>query len=208
MNLEIEATFVEVDKAQLRKKLKNIGAELIQPETLMRRVVFSVGPTSFARVRDEGKRIVLTYKNHFSNGLTGTEEINVEVDNYENTIALLKACGLKVKSQEDSYRESWKVHDVEIDIDTWPWIPSYVEIEGPTTDDVESTATLLGFDMKNAIIGSVDEVYKLYYDVTNEIINFKLPVIKFTDAPDIITKALRQEPLAPATQTANPKISK
>ncbi len=205
MNLEIEATFLEINKDELRSKLRAAGAKLVRPEILMRRVVFDISKHAFARVRDEGDRIVLTYKNHHDNTLTGTEELNVEVSDYEQTIAILKACGLHAKSDEDSYRESWKLGNVEIDIDTWPWIPSYVEIEGETTSDVEAAASKLGFDMKDAVIGSVDEVYKLYYDVTSADINFGLPEIKFTDAPTKIASKLRPVPLAPATMHANPK---
>ncbi len=205
MDLEIEATFVDIDKDKLRIKLNAIGAKLIQPETLMRRVVFNVNAHSFIRVHNEGKRIILTYKNHLNNTITGTEEINVEVSDYEKTIAILKAGGLKPKSEEDSYREKWQLDDVEIDIDTWPWIPSYVEIEGPSEEKVRKVSEQLGFNMNEAIIGSVDEVYKLYYDVTNDDINFNLPEIKFTDAPTKIASKLRKNPLFPAKTTANPK---
>lgn len=204
MNLEIEATFLEINKAELRAKLEAIGARLVRPEILMRRIVFDISKHAFARVRDEGDRIMLTYKNHHDNTLTGTEEINVEVSDYDDTIAILKACGLHAKSDEDSYRESWRLDDVEIDIDTWPWIPSYVEIEGPSPEKVQAVATRLGFDMKDAIIGSVDEVYKLYYDVTSDDINFGLSEIKFTNAPDKIASKLRDVPLAPASVKANP----
>lgn len=204
MNLEIEATFLEIDKAELRAKLETIGAQLVRPEILMRRIVFDISKHAFARVRDEGDRIMLTYKNHHDNTLTGTEEINVEVSDYDATIAILKACGLHAKSDEDSYRESWRLDDVEIDIDTWPWIPSYVEIEGPSPEKVQAVATRLGFDMKDAIIGSVDEVYKLYYAVTSDDINFGLSEIKFTNAPDKIAGKLRDVPLAPASVKANP----
>lgn len=206
MKLEIEATFLEINKDELRAKLRAAGAKLVQPEILMRRIVFDISKHAFARVRDEGNRIVLTYKNHHNNTLTGTEEINVEVSDYDDTIAILKASGLHAKSDEDSYRESWELDGVEIDIDTWPWIPSYVEIEGATPTAVEAISAKLGFNMQNAIIGSVDEVYKLYYDVTNDDINFGLPEIKFTDAPAKIASKLRETPLAPAKIKANPKV--
>lgn len=207
MNLEIEATFVEIDKPKLRAKLESLGAELIHPEILMRRIVFDTGPHSFARVRDEGDRIVLTYKCHHNDTLTGTEEINVEVSDYDNAIAIMKACGLRPKADEDSYRESWRLGNVEIDIDTWPWIPSYVEIEGDTPESVQDVATKLGFNMTDAIIGSVDEVYKLYYDITSDLINNELSEIKFTDAPAQLANHLRETPLAPAKIQANPSAT-
>lgn len=51
---EIEATFINIDKDQLRAKLKELGAKLLQPETLMRRTIFDIDEHSFVRVRDRG----------------------------------------------------------------------------------------------------------------------------------------------------------
>ncbi len=54
MNLEIEATFLEVDKDEIRQKLQQLGGNLIQSEVLMRRIVFDLHSNhAFARVRDE-----------------------------------------------------------------------------------------------------------------------------------------------------------
>ena len=40
MKAEIEAKFLNIDKENIRKLLKNLGATLVQPERLMQRVVF------------------------------------------------------------------------------------------------------------------------------------------------------------------------
>lgn len=63
MKNEIEAQFLDIDKDAIRAKLKALGATLEKPEILMRRVVFDTGGHSFARVRDEGDKIVMIYKN-------------------------------------------------------------------------------------------------------------------------------------------------
>lgn len=42
MKPEIEATFIDINKDELRKKLKQAGAKLLQPEVLMKRVVFDL----------------------------------------------------------------------------------------------------------------------------------------------------------------------
>ncbi len=42
MKPEIEATFIDINKDELRKKLKQAGAKLLQPEVLMKRVVFGL----------------------------------------------------------------------------------------------------------------------------------------------------------------------
>ena len=64
MNNEIEAQFIDINKDEIRAKLKKLGAVCVKPEVLMRRTVFYTGEHSFARVRDEGAgKIVMTYKN-------------------------------------------------------------------------------------------------------------------------------------------------
>ena len=76
MKNEIEAQFLDIDKDDIRSKLKEIGANLEKPEVLMRRVVFYTGEHSFARVRDEGDKIVMTYKNvSDDHSILGTKEV-------------------------------------------------------------------------------------------------------------------------------------
>ncbi len=56
MNNEIEAQFLDIDKEDIRAKLKKFGAKLVKPEVLMKRVVFSLDDHRYARVRDEGRQ--------------------------------------------------------------------------------------------------------------------------------------------------------
>lgn len=184
MKNEIEAKFLDINKDVVRSKLKEMGAKLEKPEVLMRRVVFDLGKDAFARVRDEGDKIVMTYK-HVGDtaSILGTKEVNVEVENYENAILLLKSCGLRAKSHEESKREIWSVGKVEICIDTWPWIPTFVEIEGPTEEMVWEVAEKLGFDKSQAKFGSVDMTYAHYYGIEPEVFNMDTPEVLFDMKP-------------------------
>ena len=181
MKNEIEAQFLDINKDELRAKLKEKGAKLVKPEVLMQRTVFDLGPHAFARVRDEGGgKIVMTYKNVSDDkSIMGTKEVNVTIDDYENGIMLLKACGLKPKAEQESYRETWEFGEVEICIDTWPWIPTFVEIEGPSEEIVWETAEKLGLSRDKAKFGSVDTTYEHYYGVEPDIVNRHTPKILF-----------------------------
>lgn len=183
MKPEIEATFININKADLRSRLKSAGAKLLQTETLMTRHIFGIDEHSFVRVRNESNRITITYKRNDSLTLGGAREINLIVDDYDAAVALLQTLGLRVKAVQETLREEWELNGVEIDIDTWPWIPSYVEIEGPSAKQVEQVAGLLGFQMSDAIYGSVDEVYKKYFDVTSDDVNQQWHEIKFIGDP-------------------------
>lgn len=180
---EIEATFININKQELRDKIRAAGGELRLEETLMRRVVFDTGPHSFARVRDEGDKITMSYKRHDSATLGGSKEICLTVDDYDQAVQFVESLGVKIKAEQETYREEWLLDGVAIDIDTWPWIPTFVEIEGPTEAKVIQVAKTLGFDMQESIYGSVDEVYKRYFNVTNDDINY-MPEIKFTTIPE------------------------
>lgn len=184
MKNEIEAQFLDIDKDVVRAKLKALGAKLEKPEMLMRRTVFYTGEHSFARVRDEGDKIVMTYKNVSNEqSILGTKEVNIEVNSYEDAITFLSGCGLEIKAKQETKREIWQYGKVEICIDTWPWIPTFMEIEGPTEKSVWDTAKELGFNKKQAKYGSVDTTYQHYYGVEPQIVNQHTPEILFSVEP-------------------------
>lgn len=189
MGNEIEAQFLDINKDEMRKKLAEIGAELVKPEVLMRRVVFDIVPGQFARVRDEGGgKIVMTYKNiKDDKSIMGTKEVNVTIDDYENGILLLKSCGLEEKARQESLRETWIYDDngeeVEICIDTWPWIPTFMEVEGPSEKSVWDAAEKLGLKKEKAKFGSVDTTYQHYYGIETDVVNFHTPEISFEMEP-------------------------
>ena len=139
---------------------------------------------SFARVRDEGDKIVMTYKNvSDDHSILGTKEVNIEVNDYNDAILFLRGCGLKTKAHQETKREIWKFGEVEICIDTWPWLPTFIEIEGPSEELVWETADKLGFEKNQAKFGSVDTTYQRYYGVDPDIVNLHTPEILFGIEP-------------------------
>ena len=184
MKNEIEAQFLDIDKEAMRIRLNEIGAKLEKPEVLMRRVVFYTGEHSFARVRDEGDKIIMTYKNiSDEHSILGTKEVNVEASSYDDAILFLRGCGLEIKARQETRREIWKLDEVEICIDTWPWIPTFMEVEGPTEESVWEVAKKLWFGKDQAKFGSVDTTYQRYYGVDPDIVNLHTPEILFDIEP-------------------------
>ncbi len=192
MKAEIEAKFLNVDKENIRKLLKNIGAELVAPERLMNRAVFDGKRKSeYYRVRNEGNQITMSFKREEKRSIEGMKEICLTVDNYNNAVEFLTSLAGKPKALQETYRESWVKDGVEIDIDTWPWIPSFIEIEGESTEAVKGIADKLGLKMVDAKYGSVGIAYRQVFDVTDEDIN-DMPEIKFTDIPEWLEKRRKQ----------------
>lgn len=184
MQTEIEAKFTNIDKEKIRNKLRELQAELIQPERLMSRAVFDFPDkrlqqnNGWVRVRDEGDKITMSYKQVNDRSITGTKEVNLEIDNFNNAVSFLESIGMVKKSYQETKRESWMFGGTNIEIDTWPWIPSFVEIEGSTEIDVKDVADKLGLNLSKALHGSVENAYQEVYDVTEEQVNSE-PEITF-----------------------------
>ncbi len=79
MNTELEVKFVNIDHDDIRDKLNKLGAVLEQPMRLMRRVTIDSDimkfKNAFVRVRDEGYRTTLTYKEFTNLSVDGAKEI-------------------------------------------------------------------------------------------------------------------------------------
>jgi len=186
MQTEIEAKFLDVDHDVVRAKLKKLGAVCERPHTLMRRKNFDFPVrkqmAGWVRVRDEGGKITLSYKQMNDRGVHGTKEINVTVDDFEKTCQLLLALGLAQTSYQETKRESWKLGQTEIELDEWPWLEPLAEIEAASEQKLWEVAKLLGLDKHQILHGPADGHYALKYNVTEDEIN-ALPEITFSPVP-------------------------
>lgn len=189
MKIEIEAKFLDIDVEGLRNRLKEYGATLVHSERLMRRKNFDYADRrldkiwGWIRVRDEGDRVTLSYKQTLDKTITGTKEIEVVVDGFEKTCDFLLAIGLDLKSSQETKRERWELDGVEVTLDTWPWIPSFAELEGQTEDAVKDVAIKLGLEISSAMHGGVAPVYCKYHNVTALEVN-EWKDIAFITVPD------------------------
>lgn len=188
MHTEIEAKWLGIDPDRLRTRLEEIGAYCATPERLMIRRNFDYPDKrleqigGWVRVRDEGDKVTLSYKQLNDRTLHGTKEVSLIVDDFEATCDFLTSIGLVHNSYQETKRESWRLGDVEIEFDTWPWIPTFVEIEAPDETRLRATAGMLGLDFTHALHGSVEVAYQAEYDVTElEIDNW--PEIRFSEVP-------------------------
>jgi adenylate cyclase class 2 len=165
INLEIEAKFLGVDKDEIRRKLEMMGASILRPEFDQKRVNFYLpgdrkSPDSWLRIRDDGGEITLSLKEITGLGILDQKEISIKVDDFDNAERLLESMGCEKKKLIFTKRESWKLGDIEVTIDTWPFLEPFIEIEGPSEESVKNLAESLGFDFSEAVFGAVGKVYK------------------------------------------------
>ena len=164
MNTEYEIRVLEIDKQKLIDKLERLGAEF-KGDNEQRRYVYDVIPKEdgkWIRLRTNGKKTTLTYKNVVSTTIDGTKELEVEVSDFEKTNELLENMGIKNRGYQENRRTQYVLNGVEIDIDSWPMIPTYVEIEGKNEDEVLKTLDLLELPKDKVTTLDVESVYMKY----------------------------------------------
>lgn len=189
MQTEVEAKFLNANHDALRARLKELGAVCRQPMRLMRRRNFDYPDLrlqkigGWIRVRDEGDKITLSYKQLNDRSLHGTKEVNLVVNDFDKASDFLSAIGLKQKTYQETKRESWSLEGAEIELDEWPWVNPYMEIEAANEETLKGIVKKLGLEWTQARHGSVEIVYIAHYDVTEEEVDM-WPEIKFIPAPD------------------------
>jgi len=129
---EIETKVLEIDEIKIKKILKSLGAKEIQDIGL---VVDWYGPKGlthngddpyFLRVRSysTGKIEVTCKWNKKIVGKTvQCDEIDLSVDSHKKTESLFEVLGLENYAHQEKKRVSWRLGNVQFDIDTYPEMP-------------------------------------------------------------------------------------
>lgn len=176
MHTEYEVRVLEIDEEAMIQKLENLGAKF-QWDHLQKRYVYDFIPKidgKWIRLRTNGDKTTLTIKNIVSSQIDGTQELEVEVDDFAKTNLILNELGFVAKGYQENRRRQYVLGNVEIDIDSWPMIPTYLEIEGPSEEAVYEVLKKLDISKSKATSRGVDGIYQDYGHDLSEIYELKL----------------------------------
>jgi adenylate cyclase class 2 len=176
MDIEYEATFTNVDKDDVRSRLRQVGAALERSEFLQKRIVFSLPSGhevrgAWARVRDEGDKITMSIKIVDGEAITDQKELCLTIDSFEQGRSLLNMLGCEEKAYQETKRELWMIDTVEVMIDEWPFLEPFVEIEGGSEEVVREVSEKLGFKWEAARFCAVGTLYAEKYGFSEDTIN-------------------------------------
>lgn len=164
MHTEYEVRLLEIDVEKVISKLEELKATK-EWDCVQKRYVYDFIPkldSKWIRLRTNGKKTTLTIKNVVTSKIDGTQELEVEVDNFERTHLILKELGYEAKAFQENRRVQYILNSVEVDIDYWPQIPTYLEIEGSSEEAVYNVVEALGFTKEECTSLDVDSIYKNY----------------------------------------------
>ena len=101
-------------------------------------------------------------------GIQQMKEVEIKVNSFEEANELLENLGFAYRSYQEKRRVKYILDGYEIDIDTWPGLPTYFEVEGKDKDSINKILNVLGYSFEDAISCTVDEIYKtIGMDINN-----------------------------------------
>ena len=167
MKTEYEIRVLEIEKESIVKKLESLGA-IKKGEYNQKRYVYDLKPIQknrWIRLRTNGTETTMTYKDIESNTIDGTKEVEFKVDSFEVANEFLNKIGFMPRSYQENKRIQYTLDNVEIDIDTWPMIPTYLEIEGNSEEEVNNMVKKLGLSNLKITVLNCDDIYREFYNI-------------------------------------------
>jgi len=184
--IEYEVKFFPINLDEMHKKLQDSGASLKTPERLMRRCVFAADANpsmacTYVRVRDEGDKVTMSAKWHATDGnIDSQKEYETTVKDFETARQILLSAGLTQTGFQENKRETWEMPDgTLVELETWPQLPNYLEIEGKSEDNVKKTAALLGLDWDQHTVHSNDHLYAKHWGTDRNAVFERLADLRF-----------------------------
>lgn len=165
MPIEHEAKVLDIDLEAVTALILSKGGERVGGTKLMRRYVYDITPgdmSKWIRLRDTGSETTLCVKEIRSDAIDGTHELETVVGDFVATNELLALMGFTPKSYQENRRTSFTLDGARLELDEWPLIPPYLEIEADSREDVVRVAGLLGYDESQLTGENTMKVYARY----------------------------------------------
>ena len=148
-------------------KLKDI---LCTPVITTMMKSYDINPNKWIRVRETDGKTTITVKHilnvklqaEYGTNMQPVLETEMEVPSIESANAILEQLGFAYRNYQEKKRTSYTLDGTEIDIDIWPLIPPYLEIEGKSDEQIHQVVKKLGLMDKETISCNTAEVYQKY----------------------------------------------
>lgn len=151
---ETESTILDIDADAIKKKLVALGAEKTR-DTILCVSWFRIKGVKegedpwYLRVRSDaegGHEVTWKGKSDILGASRTHKEINFVVSDPEKMGGIFEAIGLENYAYQEKKRTSFTFKNWQFDIDHYPGMPPYLEIEGSSENHVQEAIRLLGLE--------------------------------------------------------------
>ncbi len=152
----------------LEKITNNTDLELFVNTEVVKKLAgsFGINPNKWIRLRETDNLATVTTKHILKKDNQSDKqnvlETEIEVPAIEEANELLEQLGFVHRNYQEKRRITYLVNGIEVDIDFWPLIPPYIEIEDEDSDKINATIDLLNLRDYEIVSCNTEEVYKKY----------------------------------------------
>ncbi len=155
--------YEEIDK-YIEENINNIDISKLEDRKMLK-IIEDTGNRFFKwiRLRQDGEIVEITIKYIYSNkanyNIDEVKEIEIKTDNFEMANKLIEEMGYYRKKLAEKKRDSYSYQGMDIEIDEWPLLEPYIEIEGTNIDKIYELANLLGYSKEQTRVMNTEDVY-------------------------------------------------
>jgi adenylate cyclase class 2 len=164
---ETEVKFFVSDLKKIESRLRQSGAQVVQPRTHEYNLRFDNAESELTRAakvlrlrRDTAVRLTYKGPGKIIAGVQERDEFEFKVDDFDGARKFIEALGYSVSMIYEKYRTIYRIHDdVLVTLDEMPY-GEFVEVEGPDAPSILGTARQLGLDLNTRILTSYAAVFE------------------------------------------------
>lgn len=124
---------------------------------------YMINPNKWIRLRQSNDKVELTVKHILKNNIDGFQnvlEYEIPVSSIEDTNEILEQLGLFSRNYQEKNRISFKYKDAYIEIDMWPLLKPYMEIETDNADTIKEITDKLSLGDHELVSTNTETLYK------------------------------------------------
>ena len=176
MSKELEVKILDVDVKEIEIKLKSLNAILVNKELQVNTLIDSYqNPISkvtdgYLRIRESKDLLrntsttTMTFKKNIDNDqIRENIEYNVDIEDRDSMLEILKALGYNKITIGYKERTSYKINNAQVDIDQWDkdtYPYPYIEIEVEDQEELYEIVKLLNIPMDKISTKSIIQLRK------------------------------------------------
>lgn len=147
----------------LQKNISEIITFLESPIVEKSFKKFMINENKWLRLRKSNNTIMLTSKHILEKNESNFQKVletEIEVSSLEETNLLLESLGIAKRSYQEKIRYSYTYKSAEIEIDIWPLLKPYMEIECEDENIINELLNLLEINEKEIVSLNTEQLYK------------------------------------------------
>lgn len=148
----------------IEKNINNIDLSKLEDEKVLK-IIKDTKDRFFKwiRLRQDGDKVELTLKYIYNTDaeyeIDQVKEVEIVADDFETANKLVEEMGYYKRKLVEKKRTSYTYKGMSIEIDEWPLLDPYIEIEGTNVDEIYQLAEDLGYPKEKTKVMNTEDVY-------------------------------------------------